>query len=396
MKESDAPPAFAGGLGPPGLVRILVCDRDAVVRRVVREHLGQEGFEVATFDSPEQCLASALADAPGGIVLGLRGSELELEYLGLLRAQGIDSPIVALVPGPATATGVLAEQAGASAVVPKPLHRAGLEAIAIELRQGLAALRFQDEREHLRSLEARRERLVLGEATALGDALAEVAKRVETAHAFVVIGETGTGKRHAVRAIHDRTAHRGGPLLSIDARSQDADSIEAAIFGGAKRGLLEVASGGTLHVAGLQHVPPVRERLMTTLREGRLQRLKDTTSRPLLATLAVSTTEPLPLEPDSPLATAPVLTLPALRDRRADIPELVEHFLAELRPHLAHHLKGLSAAAKSLMLQYRWPGNVRELRSVVGRIASIYKGAREVLPEHLPSEIRQPPAWLLA
>ena len=94
--------------------RILVCDKDAVVRRVVREHLTQEGFEVAAFDSPEQCLASALADAPAGIVLGLKGSELELEYLGLLRAQGIDTPIVALVPGPATSTGVLAEQAGAS------------------------------------------------------------------------------------------------------------------------------------------------------------------------------------------------------------------------------------------------------------------------------------------
>lgn len=394
MTETEQRTAFASNLAEPGLVRILVCDRDAVVRRVVREHLEQEGFEVATFDSPEQCLASALADAPAGIVLGLRGSELELEYLGLLRAQGIDAPIVALVPGPATATGVAAEQAGASAVVPKPLHRAGLEAMAIELREGLKALRYHDERDHLRAREARRERLVLGTATALGDALAEVAKKAETARAFIVTGESGTGKRHAVRAIHDRTSHRDGPLLSVDVRTNEDAALETALFGDAKRGLFEVASGGTLHIAGLDRAPRVRERVLTALREGRFRRTLDATSRPLSATLAFSTTEPVTAEGDS--AAVPVLALLALRERRADIPELVDHFLAELRPHLPHQLRGLSDEARQTMMRYRWPGNVRELRSVVGRIASIHKTAQEVRPEHLPAEIREPPPWLLA
>jgi DNA-binding NtrC family response regulator len=227
----------------------------------------------------------------------------------------------------------------------------------------------------------------------------------------LLIGETGVGKELFADYIHRVSARSEQPLIKIALSAMPHDLLESELFGherGAytsahtdKRGLFELAHNGTLFLDDIDDVPPaVQPKLLRVLESRQVMRVGGTTTIPIDVRLISASKVDLKELVSRTLFRADLfyrinvcpVAIPPLRDRREDVPLLVQHFLRRFVPN-----KGLTLSedAVKLMTAYHWPGNVRELRNVVQQIALFADG--EIRPEHLPAELRdsQPVAQLV-
>ena len=227
----------------------------------------------------------------------------------------------------------------------------------------------------------------------------------------LLIGETGVGKELFADYIHRISPRSENPLIKIALSAMPHDLLESELFGherGAfttamteKRGLFELSHKGTLFLDDIDDVPPsVQAKLLRVLESHQVMRVGGTTTIPIDVRLISASKVDLKELVNRGLFRADLfyrinvcpVEIPPLRDRREDVPLIVDHFLRRFVPHKR---LALSAEAARLLTAYHWPGNVRELRNVVQQVALFADG--EVLPEHLPPEVRdgQPVAQLV-
>jgi DNA-binding NtrC family response regulator len=235
----------------------------------------------------------------------------------------------------------------------------------------------------------------------------EILARIDTIAgsdtSVLLIGETGVGKELFADYIHRVSARAERPFIKIALSAMPHDLLESELFGherGAftsahneKRGLFELAHTGTLFLDDIDDVPPqVQAKLLRVLESREVMRVGGTTTFPIDVRLISASKVNLRELVQRGLFRADLfyrinvcpVQIPPLRERREDVPLLVEHFLRRFVPRTTFTI---SAAAERLLLAYNWPGNVRELRNVAQQIALFAQG--EVLPEHLPPELRE-------
>jgi DNA-binding NtrC family response regulator len=238
----------------------------------------------------------------------------------------------------------------------------------------------------------------------------ELAARVAPLDTTVLVyGESGTGKEFIVRLIHDQSPRASGPFVSINCAALTETLLESELFGhvrgaftGAvrdKAGLFEVAGNGTIFLDEIGEVAPtVQAKLLRALQEREIRRVGAernikinarvvaATNRDLRAAVAAGTfREDLYFR-----LGAFVITVPPLRDRREDIPPLVNAFLRAAAARVKKDVKAVSADAMTALMNYRWPGNVRELEHAIERAVIVANGA-SVRVRELPPEIAQKP-----
>ena len=235
----------------------------------------------------------------------------------------------------------------------------------------------------------------------------ELAHKVaDTPTTLLVTGETGTGKDHLARLVHELGSRRDAPYLKIDCASLPQELVESELFGhergaftGAverKLGRLELAGGGTIvldEVAAL--APSIQSKLLRVLEERSFERLGGTETLRIEARLVALTNADLA----KAVATGRfredlyfrlnvlTLTVPPLRERPADILPLAEHLLARLAPVHGRPDALLVDEAQRMLLAYAWPGNVRELKNVIERALIFAKGSA-IGPEDFPESVR--------
>jgi len=235
----------------------------------------------------------------------------------------------------------------------------------------------------------------------------ELAHKVaDTPTTLLVTGESGTGKDHLARLVHEFGSRRDAPYLKIDCASLPQELVESELFGhergaftGAverKLGRLELAGGGTIvldEVAAL--APSIQSKLLRVLEERSFERLGGTETLRIEARLVALTNADLA----KAVATGRfredlyfrlnvlTLTVPALRERPADILPLAEHLLARLAPVHGRPDALLVDEAQRMLLAYAWPGNVRELKNVIERALIFAKGSA-IGPEDFPESVR--------
>jgi transcriptional regulator with GAF, ATPase, and Fis domain len=299
---------------------------------------------------------------------------------------------------------------------------AGSVAVAIENARLFARVKASEELLRVQVGALRRDmahRDRFSEIVGSAPAMAEVFRLMESAAAtpitVLIEGETGTGKELVARGIHRASSRAEAPFLAVNCAALSETLLESELFGHRKgaftgatqdhRGLFEAATGGTILLDEVGEMPPAMQaKLLRVLQQGEIIPVGDTRSRKVDVRVISATNRDLEAEVVKQsfrqdlyyrLAVFPI-ELPPLRQRREDIPLLVERLLRTVAARHQSDISGIDRAAVELLQRYDWPGNVRELENVLERAVALARAGETIGPDHLPVAVRgrdvEPPA----
>jgi two-component system NtrC family response regulator len=388
--------------------RILVVDDEESLRRVIQVQLEQHGYEVMTASDVEQALAS-LAQSPYALLLTdvrmPRKSGLEL--LREVRKLYPDMPVIILTAFGTVENAVEAMQAGAYHYVTKPVHTSELLMV---VDRALEHYRLLEEVTSLRATLDQKYVFenIIGRSKTLLSVLDMASRAAQSSSTVLIEGETGTGKELLARAIHFNSPRKDQPFLAINCGAIPKDLLESELFGyrkgaftGAtehKRGKIEMVDGGTLFLDEIGEMPlDLQVKLLRLIQQGEVEKIGALETIRVDVRIVAATNRNLRrMMEDSTfredlyyrLAVIP-MTLPPLRERAEDIPDLVRHlFEANKKKHGRPDLK-LPSALMPFFGRYNWPGNIRELENVLERVVVLSRGTEVTvadLPEFLVRE----------
>jgi DNA-binding NtrC family response regulator len=383
--------------------RLLVVDDEQSIRRLCMTIGNSLGFACAEAESAEAALARLDAETPDLVLTDLKlpsqsGAELLRQIKNLLPRTE-----VAIMTGHGSIeSAVEAMKLGAYDYIEKPFR---VEKMRLLLQRMAEKVRLVTENAFLRERVSTEENLdgIIGTSANIQDVLRMISRLKDTRTPVLISGESGTGKELAARAIHFRGTMAQTPFVAVDCGSLVPTLMESELFGyekgaftGAtktKAGLFQAANGGTIFLDEIGELPlEMQAKLLRVLQEKEVRpvgsndhvtvdvRVIAATNRDLEAAYRDGT-----FRKDLYFRLNVVTVhLPALRDRRSDIPMLVHHFLNRYAP--GTNLQVTAAAMKSL-LHYDWPGNVRELENCVARAVTL--GDRQIIDVNdLPPAIR--------
>jgi DNA-binding NtrC family response regulator len=321
-----------------------------------------------------------------------------LEFLALLRQEGHDTPLIMLTGYGSIEHAVAAIKAGAIDYITKPVRPEQLE---LAVNQALEVVRLRRENERLRKevMEYRSERQIIGDSAAIRRVLQTVATAAPTRATVLLEGESGTGKELFARSIHAQSERRDGPFIKLNCAALPEGLIESALFGHEKgaftgaikrvEGAFERAHGGTLLLDEISEMRlDLQAKLLRVLQEQEFERVGGSVAIKVDVRIVATTNRDLASFAAAGqfrqdlyyrLSVIPV-RLPALRERREDIPLLAYRFATHYAQEIGKEISGISPEALELLQAYDWPGNVRELQHAVER-AVILTGEK-LLPAH--------------
>ncbi len=376
--------------------RILIIDDEANIRRMVGALLKSEGFEVAEAANGNAGLL-ALPDAkPDLILLDLMmppGPD-GLATLEKIRTTDADIPVIMMSGKAQLSDAVRAVQSGAFQFLEKPLAP---ESLLVAVRSAETLVRTQAENRALKAQLAPQPKLI-GTSPQM-DLVRQAIDQVATTEARVLIlGDSGTGKELVANAIHRQSPRANGPFVSVNCAAIPRDLVESEMFGHEKGsftgatarriGRFEVADGGTLFLDEIGDLQlEAQAKLLRVLESGEIQRIG--AERTLKVDIRVLAATNRRLEEAVAegsfredlyfrLNVFPI-EIPPLRARIGDLPELVGHLAARLRPRRPPHF---TPAALEALARHAWPGNIRELGNIVERLLII--GGDEVTADLVP------------
>ena len=384
---------------------ILICDDEELIRWSLCEHLELEGYQTLTATNGKECVDAVREHAPTAVFLDLKMPVMDgLTALRLLRESDNDLPVIVITAHGGVESAIDATRLGAAGYLAKPFD---LREASLALSRVLSEYRLKREVHYLRSRERTGYAEIVGESPSM-QRLFEVLRRLERVDAPTVLiqGESGTGKDLVARAIHGRGPRRQGPYMEIDCTALPEPLIESELFGhergaftdarSTKRGLLEVASGGIVFLDEIGELPlGMQSKLLRTMENRKFRRVGGLADIPLDAGIITATNRSLKEEVKAArfredlyfrLHVVPI-EVPPLRERREDIPLLVQHFLDRLNRAFGRTVRGCTGEAMGLLQGYRWPGSVRELRNVIERSVILLQG-EVITAEDLPAEVR--------
>ncbi len=387
--------------------RILIVDDEELLRLWLGDQLRSANYEVFLAGSRQEALRLAAQEAPAVVLLDLKLPDAKgLEALEQLRRLDREMVVIIMTAFGEVETAVEAVKAGAYQFLQKPLS---FDQLLVILDKGLEAWRLRHQVAGLREMHRWNSPTVsvVTRSEGMQRVMAWVEKVAGADPATVLLlGESGTGKDLIARAIHDRGPRREAPCIQVACTAIPDNLFEAELFGherGAysdakerKRGLLELADGGTVLLDEIGDVPlAVQAKLLSFLETRTFRRLGGlvdvevdvriiaTTNRDLSAAVRDGAFR---LDLFYRINVLP-MTLPALRERRSDVAPLARHFLDELSRGFHRPSPELTADAIAVLEAHDWPGNVRELRNVIERVLLLVEGC-SIGPEQLPLEVR--------
>jgi two-component system response regulator AtoC len=387
--------------------RVLVVDDEESLRLVVRTFLKRAGYEVEVAASGEEALALVETFGPDVILTDVKMPRMGgLDLLATLKAKGSEATVIVMSAYGNVDLALEAMKAGAYDYLHKPF----------KADEVLLCLRKAEERESLRRenralrQEMRKENVfeeLLAKSPQMEAIFKTIAKVAEYKTTALITGESGVGKELVARAIHRRSSRKNGPFVAVNCGAIPENLLESELFGykrGAftdattdRAGLFEQAEKGTLLLDEVGELPlALQVKLLRVLQEESFRRLGDsrdvkTDVRILAAThrdLAAETRAGRFREDLYYRINVLPIVVPPLRERREDIPILLDHFLARNNVRFGTTIRGFDAEARRHLLEYGWPGNVRELENTVER-AMVLAESETIGAEELPERIRE-------
>jgi DNA-binding NtrC family response regulator len=363
---------------------ILVIEDEEKLRRVIELQLLGVGYQVlkaATAEEGLQLAGDASLILTDYLLPGMNG----IEFIKKLRSEDTYTPVVVMTAVGTVENAVEAMKAGANDFLPKPFsfdHLQTVVAKAMEVR----ALR--DENRQLKEALGHKYEVgnLIGRSSQMQEIFATVLRVAPTRATVLLCGESGVGKDMIARAIHQNSPRRDKPFVKINCTAIPENLMESELFGyekgaftGAnisKPGKFEQADTGTVFLDEIGDVPAsVQVKLLRILQEREFERLGSNKTRQIDVRVVAATNVDLraALEEGTfredlyyRLNVMPI-DVPPLRDRKADIPHLAEHFVRKLSKEMGSPAESIAPDAMEKLLAHNWPGNVRELQNAVER-----------------------------
>jgi DNA-binding NtrC family response regulator len=369
---------------------LLIVDDEELVRWSLRERFRRDGYnvlEAGTGAGAVEQMDHRLPDTDG------------LTVLRRIKEMAPDTPVILMTAFSTVENAVEAMKHGAYHYLNKPFN---LDDVAITVEKALETGRLRREVRAYRSSQSREYSFaaIIGNSPAMVAAKALLVRIANSPASTVLLtGETGTGKDLAAKAIHFNSDRAARPFVNITCSALPEQLLESELFGherGAftdarqqKRGLFETADGGTVFLDEIgEMTPALQAKLLRFLEEKTFKRIGALADIRVDVRVIAATHRNLEEEVKAGkfredlfyrLQVMPVM-LPSLRERRGDIPLLIDHYIAQYNREFRKRVKGVTADALALLEQYRWPGNVRELRNAIER-AMLLTDREWLLPE---------------
>ena len=373
--------------------RILVVDDEPAQRELVGGFLGKHGFQVTEAADGRRALARFREELFDLVLTDQRMPDLSgLEVLAGVRAITPGAAVIIMTAYGTIETAVSAIKAGAADYLVKPVN---LDELLHRIHQVRERQRLLTENRELREALAGRHRLegIIGESGQMQEVFSLV-RRVAPSDATVLIrGESGTGKELIAKAIHFASSRATGPLVKVNCAALPESLLESELFGhekgaftgavAARKGRFELADGGTIFLDEVGDLPPgVQVKLLRVLQEREFERVGS--SRPVAVNVRLLAATHRDLEAlvrdgrfrDDLYYRINVVTisLPPLRERREDLPLLIDQFLKASADKNSRIVQGLTREAREALLRYDYPGNVRELENLIERAVVLSRG----------------------
>jgi DNA-binding NtrC family response regulator len=380
------------GHSPMSQAHILVIDDDPSVREVLHETLVQEGYNVSVADNGTSGLQTAKEQPVQIVVTDLHMPDLDgIELID--RLSRIDARIIPIImTGFGTIEiAVRAMKSGAFDFITKPFNP---ETVAVVVKKAVEVYRLRQENHLLRKAVRDQYRLeqLVGNSEPIRQVLEFVRKVADSDSTVMIQGESGTGKELVARMLHFNSFRKDRPLVPVNCGAIPENLLESELFGHergaftgathARMGRFEMANGGTIFLDEIGEMSlPLQVKLLRVLQERAFERVGGNRTIHVDVRVVAATNQDLEKLVEEKrfrqdlfyrLNVIPVV-IPPLRDRRSDIPLLIDHFLAHFNRSKNTAVAGLAPEALRLLTEYDWPGNIRELENMIERLVVLKK-----------------------
>lgn len=390
---------------------ILVVDDEPLVARSLSELLTLSGYAVSTAGSGKDAL-ELLKDYTADIVISdIKMPEMDgIELLKKVKNAYPNTPVILITGYGSIESAVEAMKYGAYDYVTKPIADSE---IRIVIERLINQRRLQEEniklKEQLSAVQRERFHNIIGKNQKMQKIYSLIEAIINTRATVLIHGESGTGKRLIAHAIHKYNEHeRGKPFVEVSCGALTETLLESELFGHVKgaftgaikdrMGRFELANGGTIFLDEIDAFSPALQvKLLRVLQEGEFERVGDTKTVKVDARVIAATNQGLQdlikegkFRKDLYYRLNIIsIDLPPLRERKDDIPLLVEDFIKKHSRHASRKVESISDSAISILIDYDWPGNIRELENVIERAVILSKGS-VINPEDLPEFLNTP------
>ncbi len=386
--------------------RILIVDDELSVRESLKLIL-QDQYKILMANDAKEALVLFERETPHLVLLDIILPEMDgITVLKRVREMDATVPVIMLTATRMVKTAVEAMKLGATDYLSKPFE---IEELKLIIEKAITAKDLEREVKYLRSEITRRYsfKSIIGKSREMQEVYAKIEQIADTRTTVLITGESGTGKELVARALHYNSTRKERPFIAINCAALPETLIESELFGherGAftdaqvrKVGQFELADSGTLFLDEVADLSlATQAKLLRVLQEKEFTRVGGTRTIRVDVRLIAATNKNL----DQALKQGSLredlyyrinvvpIHLPPLRERKEDLPLLVNHFLAKKVEEEGHSSKQISPEAMTLMMNYDWPGNVRELQNIIEQMVTLCPNSR-ILSEDLPDHFRK-------
>jgi two-component system NtrC family response regulator len=397
-------------------ITILVVDDEPKQAEIFRQALEKDGYTVLTVNSGESAIRQFKLEPVDIVITDLRMPIVDgLELFRWIQRNNPETAVLIVTAFATVETAVDALKSGARDYLLKPVK---LDELRLRVKNIVAELKLKLENDRLKKEVKKKYRFenIIGTSKPMQEVFAKIRKVAPTATTVLLRGESGTGKELVAQAIHSLSPRKERPFVKATCAALPEGLLESELFGHVKgaftgairdrEGRFEVANSGTIFLDEIGDIPSTTQvKLLRVLQERQFERVGDTQTFTVDVRVIAATNKNLEealqkkeFREDLYYRLNVVsIYLPPLRERKEDIPALIDHFLSRLNTAVAESKKNpkLDSATLTLITQYHWPGNIRELENAIEH-ALVMGNSEIILPEDLPIPVQSSQEQLAA